>query len=248
MHIHRERNLDGTFKYQWRIWWGHFHVEFTLFRDAEHTMLMFRQNLDGEPQRMISIGIKWLFCLWFGWSGIKLGIKDVGIEGMSRAIGIRIFDGKLWFDFWGDPDGWGPRREWCIHPIQGLLDLLFGKTRFSKISEPVRERWLHLPEGYVSADVTRYQITWKRPRLPFAHKKFWRVDIEPVFPIPIPGKGESSWDLDDDAIYEQSIPIYDISAAMDKFVEDVIKRRLRYGGYGWRPDYGSFQPLAEIPD
>ena len=45
-----------------------------------------------------------------------------------------------------------------------------------------------------------YEARWKRKRWPKA-RVVARADIELFDGIPIPGKGENGWDIEDDAIY-----------------------------------------------
>lgn len=242
-HSFRERDDYGNLKKHWRIWRGRFHVEICLLSDAHFTMLSFEQDLNNNYQRQIKIGIYWLFCIFFCWRGVKYDFDKIGIEGLHREIGVRVFDGGIWFDFWGDPSGWGPRRAWSIHPLQGFLNSVFGRTNYSQVDVTEKREYVNLPEGYIPATVKRYRSIWKRPRLPFNHRSIWYVEIEPIVPVPIPGKGENSWDIEDDGIHSSSKRGYDIHQALSEFADDIIKRRLKHGGYSWRPDYGSFQPL-----
>lgn len=246
MRITRTRKTDGRYKNYWRMYNDKFHIEIGLFKDAGFTMLEYIQDHNADEPRQIHIGIKRLFSIWFNWTGAKYDYKKYGIEGMRRVIGFRIHSGALWCNFWGDDTGYGVRRDWSFHPIRLFADTFFGKVQREELYQEPQTRYIYLPEGYIPVTIKRHQVIWKRPR--WFSKKRWFVDILPEVPIPIPGKGESSWDLDDDAIYESTIGAYNISYAIDEFRESIIKRRLRYGGYNWEPQYKDFEPLSEIPD
>jgi hypothetical protein len=63
-----------------------------------------------------------------------------------------------------------------------------------------------MPEGKYPAHVKRERRTWKRPRwfTPLV-REYWDVDVESG--IRVPGKGENSWDCDDDAIFASSFSV-----------------------------------------
>lgn len=70
----------------------------------------------------------------------------------------------------------------------------------------------------------------KRPRAWWS-KKWKTIEIKPEKPVVVPGKGENSWDMDDDAIYESSQK-FDVNKSvqyyLDSFAESIKRRRLRY--------------------
>jgi hypothetical protein len=84
--------------------------------------------------------------------------------------------------------------------------------------------------------------TWTRTRWPFRNVKQERLslDVDSKQGIPIPGKGENSWDLGDDAFHGLGATITgtsrdDVMAGCNKIVAAIIKQRQRYGGEGWMP-------------
>jgi hypothetical protein len=85
-----------------------------------------------------------------------------------------------------------------------LTDALFGKPKHSL--EILSEQDITMPEGKYPAHVKRERRTWKRPRgfTPLV-REYWDVDVESG--IPVPGKGENSWDCDDDAIFASSFSV-----------------------------------------
>jgi hypothetical protein len=56
-------------------------------------------------------------------------------------------------------------------------------------------------------------------------KKQRHAHIEAPSGVPIPGKGENSWDLDDDAIYGMTSGAKSVKEAVSKFMESVRKTR-----------------------
>lgn len=72
----------------------------------------------------------------------------------------------------------------------------------------------------------------------FLDRDFSTVEIEMLEgeQVPFPGKGENSWDCGEDATYSSSGPYKTIAEAVRSFEESTLKRRLRHGGPGWRPE------------
>ena len=65
-----------------------------------------------------------------------------------------------------------------------------------------------------------------------------RTEIEPNTSVPIPGKGENSWDLDDDAIHSGIYPTGIAQEAASSLAKSAMRTRKRYGGPNWVPDAG----------
>ncbi|MHC5826003.1 MAG: hypothetical protein ACYT04_61670, partial [Nostoc sp.] len=84
-------------------------------------------------------------------------------------------------------------------------------------------------------DAVLYEATWKRPRNPFPIKLI-KCELSPSIPIPIPGKGENSYDIDDDAIYGMTTAANSVDEAIAHLRDDVIETRKRYGGDNWQPE------------
>jgi hypothetical protein len=91
-----------------------------------------------------------------------------------------------------------------------LTDALFGRPKHSL--EVLSEQDITMPEGKYPAHVKRERRTWKRPRwfTPLV-REYWDVDVEGG--IPVPGKGENSWDCDDDAIFASSFSVNNAETA-----------------------------------
>ena len=129
-------------------------------------------------------------------------------------------------------------------------DWLFGKATYSESSRNSRLGGLptsgimKMPEGDYKMKLEFYTSYWHRPRSPFV-KSLHRVEITPEKPVPIPGKGESSWDLDEDATYSSTMPVKDRTTdeLIADFKKSIMDRRERYGGKNWLPEeYRKFAP------
>ncbi|HEU4751890.1 MAG TPA: hypothetical protein VFU47_02200 [Armatimonadota bacterium] len=156
----------------------------------------------------------------------------------GRSTGLEVHNGAIWGKLWAPEHGWDrgqPRwMDWSFNPA----DFFLGRHRHSKRLLSVVTGDLHLPEGDYPVKITLTESTWKRPRWPFV-KRGRYAEVEPEEPVPIPGKGENSWDCGDDAIYSMSLSAATAQEAGDRFVASILERRARHGGPDWRPQHRS---------
>lgn len=147
---------------------------------------------------------------------------------------------------WSDHVSWylgaykmnGQRRQGCFF----FWDWLLGSPKHSAKIIDEQKVDIQLQEGWYHGKWTHTFDTWKRQRWPFPHS-IHRAHIELDKPIPIPGKGESAWDIDDDAIYSATIPMamtYDnqpsYMVTLNNWKQSIEERRIRYGGQNWLPE------------
>lgn len=52
--------------------------------------------------------------------------------------------------------------------------------------------------------------------------------------IPVPGKGENSWDCGEDATYAFSCMADSVEDGIASLVRSILVRRRKYGGRNWR--------------
>lgn len=154
--------------------------------------------------------------------------------GNGRSIGIRIFDGAIWFDLWNDPMEWRSADPKWWHFNIRPADLLLGRHRYSERDLSTERTEIPMPEGCYPATIRFFESRWKRSRWPFA-KKLVRADITPDTPIPFPGKGENSWDCGEDATHALTTVADTALKATMAMTESVMRSRLKYGGKNWRP-------------
>ena len=109
-----------------------------------------------------------------------------------------------------------------------IPDGLFGCAGYSDKVLSEHKAHVYLPEGSYEVDITLSLSTWKRPRWPFP-KRVYRAEIRSESGIPVPGKGESSWDCGSDAVYSLTLPAKDVQEAVAAMTRSVLKTRNRYG-------------------
>lgn len=110
-----------------------------------------------------------------------------------------------------------------------VVSRIFGKKVYTRVDgEPVAVK-IPMPEGEYDGVVRLTTSTWKRPRA------WWSLtasgtDMEVPKPPQFAGKGENSWDLDDDGYYgSYSTTAHTVQEAVDQYVASVLDRRSQYG-------------------
>lgn len=142
------------------------------------------------------------------------------------------------WSLWVDPCEWVCDTPRWRYGSTSPLEVLFGEALYDV--EPVGEPEtieVAMPEGVYRVMVSQRDRVWTRPRWPGEWLRVRDVEIDVVDEggIPVPGKGENSWDLDDDAVFSRSFPGVDVNTAVQRFVCGIHERRLRYGGPSWVP-------------
>lgn len=217
-------NDDGGFKQKT------IGLEWYFGSHARHTGIECRTDFVGEREVHFQIGLWHLFCFFL--TVHHPALPSWEYEHGDRQIGLRVFDGGIWIDLWRN-DEWNHRRRQIIF---FPMDFFFGRHKHSEQKLSVHEATVSLPDGQFSAHVEMVMAEWKRPRWPFA-KRIKRAHIELKTPIPVPGKGESDWDLGDDAIMSMTCPANTVEEAIAHVVESALRTRRRHGGsLDWKPE------------
>lgn len=214
-----------------------FGVAWNLFTKRCTVVLDFCDGAVGDEEFHFHLALPWLISFHFsvenaGWVTRLPGVawkKDDYKSGI-RTIGVRIFDGSIWIDGWCYPYSWSDGdRKWAIH----VVDRLLGKRERTEEIIDETNVVVPLPEGDYPAKATVMLEIWKRKR--------WRktviqsVRMEYSIPIPYPGKGENSWDQEDDALYESLYRDTDLATAIEQTKATIRKYRERRGKYNWPP-------------
>src|SRR5664279_501473 len=158
----------------------------------------------GEGQLVAAVHAWWsLYVTYEGPHVSKLLRKMKGYDGRDTHLywipKEHYVSGALWDDSEGSWEkGKKYRRfHWTY------LDTIFGKAKHNL--EIVREEDIKIvmPEGTYDGHAKFERRTWRRPRsLRTLTREYWDIDVPKG--LPVPGKGENSWDCDDDAIYGSS--------------------------------------------
>lgn len=143
-----------------------------------------------------------------------------------RDTGIEWHHEFIWLNFYHDDDGWA--KDWKgLHLTIAPLDLLLGRKQYTDRVFETERAVIPMPEGAYPATIKFHERTAKRPR--WFRDRYVTASIKPDAPIGIPGKGENSWDCDDDAIFELSCGASTVPAAVASVVESALRTRDKYG-------------------
>ena len=158
-----------------------------------------------------------------------------GYGDLTRKIGITWTDGALHIYPWCEPDSWkkGKRNVILFDPLNFFL----GRQKYNRRSISNHESFIEMPEGRYPCTIELFEATWKRPRWPFP-KRILRADTKVEGGIPIPGKGDNSWDMEDDAIYSMVAPAGTIGDAIQVIRSSAMRDRERYATVDWVPSEG----------
>lgn len=149
---------------------------------------------------------------------------------VNRKIGLSVHDGTIWFSLWENPMEYrhDQPRWWAFN--FNPADFFFGRAKYSQVDSQPVETVVNLPEGAYPVTVTLFESTWKRARWPWPRKMIRaRVDCgEQGIPAHA-GKGENSWDLEDDITYSMTCPETTVEGAVKRLTVSVLSERARYG-------------------
>lgn len=247
-------------KFNKRKWW-HFNnskcitIEISGFDSSPSIYVRF----DGD-ERDVTFHIGWFIGIWISferflsykwfpkyWSNhTKSFLPD------ESEISIKFFGGSLWWNF-GVSENWSSYtknktwRKGCFH----LVDRLKGKHTMNKEILEVKGFVLPFLEGNYNIEVTKTERTdsWKR----WFTKKYLSFNVRVGYynekkewisqGVPVEGKGENSWDCDEDATYEMSFPgtpyRKNVKSCFDAalyFWHDMMKSREKTGSAQWLPE------------
>lgn len=169
----------------------------------------------------------------------KLG--DVTKRIGHRVLRFATHDGAFWWETpLADPDG-GPCDEpWYVRGDFHFVDALLGKTETKTIKTegPTRVE-VHMPEGVYTGTCEIERRLIGRPRWFSAPQTIARIGLDAPHGIPFPGKGENSYDCEDDAMYMFSTEARSPADAVGQLVGRVLHLRWSRGGKSWRPSPSS---------
>lgn len=175
----------------------------------------------------------------------------------GRDTSVRVFDGSVWVNVWKSDHGWtsGDTRrlpwnglgwDWTFH----VQDWLIGPAVYEvdPEQEPPIAGVVEMPEGCYSCIVKVERVRWNR--------RWWngrwsyRGSVEVPSGIPYAGKGENSYDLDDDATYAITFACEDCPGHPTDYTRrlalDVLKTRSKRGSLRWAPAGGWPVPVAAV--
>lgn len=178
-----------------------------------------------------------LFAFWFtiefGWQWMARYAKWEG----EREISLDFHDGAVWWNLYTPVDSWSSRTPRWRNGNFFPLDFLLGRPQHSERDLATERVTITLPEAEYPCMVRLFESTWRRKRWPWVWQRMRRAEITPETPIPEPGKGENSWDIEDTATSSMTTPAATAAEAAEDLRASVLRTRKRHGGSeDWRPE------------
>lgn len=218
---------------EWVLPSERFSVGIVVSEDSENTITV---ALCVPPASLFLSLESWPLGRWIGRMAKRYSLltKD-DWSWLNRGLSLRIFDWAVWWNLWRNPHHGRQNdpRQSSWHPF-GHPGEQLGKAR----EVERREVKVTMPEKTYRAMATReVLVTRGTPRWPFARPWVSRVNLDfaPYGPVPVPGKGENSWDCGEDATYASSQGADTIEEAIADFQRSTARLRERRGGKNWRP-------------
>jgi len=150
----------------------------------------------------------------------------------NESLGI---DPTIRWEFWNRDGHWARKDPWWMHGRFSFKDFILGGSDFELIEEPPTDTHVPMPEALYPAKciVGTYTWSYRRPIGRLKDRVFGKrtrrdVRIEVPGGVPVPGKGENSWDCGDDAIY--STGGRSPTDAIANLVRSALRARDEYGG------------------
>ena len=244
MHFHSQNlNKLGSKIKRGRCWWhindkNCINFEWVLWSKDFHIGILLGAY---ENAIQLTFGLI-LFTVYLSWENHKVEYwvqdkikRKTDTYGNGREIAIKWHHETLWIDLWNDPMEWNNTDPWWWSFNFNPKDILLGRQIHTPKDISKTNVTITMPENTYNGTVRIFESTWKRPRWPFPIKLV-RTDIDVPEGIPVPGKGENSWDCGQDAIFSLTSSEQTVSGAIGALVKDVLKTRERYGGLNWKPE------------
>jgi hypothetical protein len=193
-----------------------------------------------ESPVSLHVGVPY-FTVYLSWenyraaSWLRKRMKDrKRPNGAHREFSVKQCAEYLWINFYGDTDMFCSGDPWWYHVSVDIPRLLLGRERYSDAVVKTERVEIPMPEKAYPATIEWHMQTWKRPRWPFTVRRC-SATVIPDEPIPEPGKGENSYDCEEDAMHSISTAAETSWGAIGRTVEAVMRQRIKYGGSAWRP-------------
>lgn len=160
---------------------------------------------------------------------------DGTIDWDTRVFSFNVGKDATRWEWWARKNSWSRSDPWWMSQTFDYKQIVFGKNAHT--CEVVEEgvTVVPMPEHPYPATWRREIATWRytrplgrlRDRLlgPRSQQSVW---LTPGEPVPVPGKGENSWDCDDDAIH--GCGGKSVEDAVANMVRSALSKRQRYGG------------------
>lgn len=172
------------------------------------------------------------------------GDVDYDTRVFSANVSLDHRDGAPWdvlvqHEFWAKQHEWSRNDPWWMRSRLSLRKFLFGRDVHSSTVREEGTCVVPMPEANYPATYKIIDREWRYPKplgrlrdVVVGVRRTSTTEIEPGKPVPVPGKGENSWDCGDDGIYSMSVGGESVPTAIGKLVSSALATRKRHGGEG----------------
>ena len=139
----------------------------------------------------------------------KIKMMNYRLQISLSQDSVDLSDYIFWFTLTRGGNEWGDGAK-GIKKLKSIKDLIFGKV----VHYSTQDSWLCFKDvvfqfrgkEYVATEINLEKVTRFRSRIPYGlHKRtHYRQEIKVSNPPQFAGKGENSWDCDDDSIFSSS--------------------------------------------
>lgn len=194
-----------------------------------------------------------LFGVYWGIEGYLDGLRRLLNDGdhyESREIGLAFHDGTFWVKLWAKRNSWSSKDPKWQQMNWAPADTIFGKRQNSHEVVDECSAIIPMPEGGYPATIKleRWERWRPRGRRHVSYSYDAKID-EPVRFIPVPGKGENSYDCGDDGVWSQHGPVPFragwVTDAISGMVKSALRDRERYASRDWTPQAGWSEGLVK---
>jgi hypothetical protein len=228
------------------LWSKQIGLEWLFFRRTISFGLTVRIGGQDYDQLVFHLGLPYLCSIYLSFMNFlpRRWFQDWRYWGVwGRETGIDVHNRMLWLSVFHNDDecrfAKGPDIPGlCIHLSDGGFmisfdpaDFLLGRQKYSDRTIQTVETMLALPESEYPVKVRLFESSWKRPRWPFV-KRILRAEVEEATGKGIPshaGKGENSWDMDDDYTYSITLQASSVEEALQLAANGILRSREKYG-------------------
>jgi hypothetical protein len=212
---------------------------------------------DDDHDLQIHLAVNYLFAIWFDFSlamlhdlfhdlrqvfGYRTDIcfhsESLWIHfAYSEGAGCRTYKNPWfvpgWISIWVGGDLGGGISTGFYLTIH-YLDFILGKRIYStELVGPLQE--IQIPVApdttilgrFYYANCQMERATWRRAR--WFPEVVMRATVDFNPPIPVAGKGESDWDIGDDAVHAGTYCASDVKEAIQVIAADIARSRSRHG-------------------
>lgn len=175
--------------------------------------------------------------VWFGFSGplpklifrlmrmdyAGMEARGGGINDCQREFQISIHHSTLYWKFFDRVGEWNSTDPWWMSASFDMQRFVMGAQILIRETIQTAQVEVPMPEGTYAATATLERVTV--PKRLWTDDVFTVVKLDVPVGIPVPGKGENSWDCGPDATFGRTGPATTIEEAIAGLVESILSTR-----------------------